>query len=179
VNENYFADVFAEILIAGIVLTQCCWRKWRKTDIPNADSKLNTDMYDVLVKEKWTVAERVGLFSKECQVVDERSRLMLHVNYCQSLKWQNKKDALEQELKEFDVSTLSPVYVLASCALRSDTENFYKNIEKAIIVDKVEKEYFVEWPLFRELRKDPDYEQKIDKAFISISQEEQETEFKN
>jgi len=181
INEDYFTNVFDEILIAGVILIQCCWRKWRKDDIDNADSMLIQDMYNALLGEKWPVAERLGLFSKDCGPYNEKNRLYLHINYCQALKWQNKKKELEKELKEFDVSGLSPMYVLALCALKSDRDNFYKNIEKAIAIDKgkFRKSDFMEWPLFRELRKDPDYEEKINRAYMSISSEEQKTDSKN
>jgi len=173
INEDYFTIVFDEILIAGIILIQNCWRKWRKDDVDGADGQLIICMYDALSQEKWTVAERLGLFSKECKVSSERNRLYLNINYCQSLKWQNKKDDLEKDLEKFDTSTLSPKYILALCALKSDRHNFYKNIEGAIIVDEMKEDDFMEWPLFRELRKKPDYEERIKSAFISVSQKEQ------
>lgn len=174
ISPNYFASAFDEVLIAGIILIQCCWRKWRKDDVDSVDSALIKDIYDMLSKEEWTVAEKLGLFSQECKVCNERNRLYLDINYCQSLKWQNKKGELQEELKKFDMSTLSPIYVLALCALKSDRDNFYKNVEKAIIVDKMEKENFMEWPLFRELREDPAYGERIETAFVSVSQKEQE-----
>lgn len=174
IGPDYFATAFDEILIAGVVLIQGSWRKWKKDNLDDADSALIEDIYDALLKEKWTVAERLGLFAKECKPCNERNRLYLHVNYLQSLKWQNKKDELEKELKEFDVSGLSPRYQLAVSALKSDKDGFHKNLEAAIRVDKMEKKDFIEWPLFRELREDPAYEETIEKAFASISQEKQE-----
>jgi hypothetical protein len=172
INEDYFTIVFDEILIAGIILIQNCWRKWRKDDVNGADVQLISCMYDALSQEKWTVVERLGLFSKECEVSNERSRLYLNINYCQSLKWQNKKEDLEKELLKFDTSTLSPKYILALCALKSDRNNFYKNIEGAIVVDEMKEDDFMEWPLFREFRKELDYEERIKLAFISVSQKE-------
>ena len=172
INEDYFTIVFDEILIAGIILIQNCWRKWRKDDVDGADDQLNSCMYDALSQEKWTVAERLGLFSKECEVFNESHRFYLDINYCQSLKWQNKKDNLEKELVKFDTSTLSPKYRLALYALKSDKNNFYKSIEGAIIVDKMEEDDFMKWPLFRELRKEPKYEERIKSVFISVSQKE-------
>lgn len=174
VSEDYFITVFDEILIAGIILIQCCWRKWRKGDIDNADSQLISSTYNALSEEKWTVAERLGLFSKERKISNERNRLYLDINYCQSLKWQNKKDELEKELEKFDTSTLRPIYILALCALKSDKRNFYKNVERAIIVDELKKESFMEWPLFRELRKDPNYKKRIEAAFSSIPRKSEE-----
>jgi len=170
VNEKYFITVLDEIFIAGVILIQCCWRKWKKNDVDMADSLLIEDIYDALSKEKWAVAERMGSFSKECKVKDQSSRLILDVNYCQSLKWQGKKNELEEELKKFDVSALSPKFALALYALRSDRYSFYRNIENAITVDKLAEKDFMEWPLFRELREDPNYEQIIKMAFASVSQ---------
>jgi len=172
INEDYFTAILDEILIAGIILIQNCWRKWKNDDIDNADTYLIRNMYDALCQEKWIVAERLGLFAKECKVFCERNRLYFDINYCQSLKWQNKKDKLEKELVKFDITTLSPIYILALYALKSDRHNFYKSIEGAIIVDKIKEVDFMEWPLFRELRKKPDYEERIKSAFISVSQKE-------
>jgi len=141
---------------------QNCWRKWVKDELELADGYLITyAMYEALLGEKWGIAERLGLFSKECDVYNEASRLYLDINYCQSLKWQNKDTKLRQELEKFDVSVLSPKYLLAIAALKSDKDGFYKNIDKAIEVDEMVEEDFMEWPLFRELRKDDEYKQKI------------------
>jgi len=178
-NEDYFTIIFDEIFIAGIILIQNCWRKWKNDDIDNADSYLTHNMYDTLCQEKWIVAERLGLFAKECKAFCESNRLYFDINYCQSLKWQNKKDKLEKELVKFDRTTLSPIYILALYALKSDRHNFYKSIEGAIIVDKIEEDDFMEWPLFRELRKKPDYEERIKSAFISVSQNKSKSKPQN
>jgi len=169
IREDYFMTAFYEIFIGGIILLQCCWRAWEKDDIENADGELIEIIYDTLREEEWKVAERLGLFSKECKVYDERNRLYLDVNYCQSLKWQNKTEQLEKELEKFDVSSLGPKYILALAALKSDREQFYRNIKKAIAIDEIKKENLMEWPLFREFRKDPEYEKRIKKAFASAS----------
>lgn len=166
INENYFNSVYDELLIAGIILLECCSRKWKKDDINQMDQILIEVIYDLLLEEKWSLAERLGLFSKQCDVANERNRLYLDINYCQSLKWQGKKDELEEGLKKFDMSTLSPKYVCALSALKGDKDYFYKNIEKAIIVDNMKEKDFMEWPLFRELREDREYKENIRTAFM-------------
>lgn len=169
IDEDYFAGLFDEIFVAGTILIQCCWRKWKKDDINEANVSLRDSVYDALLEERWAIAERLGLFSKECDVGNQSNRLCLEINYWQSLKWQNKKDELEKELKRFDVSGLSPRYALALCALKSDRDGFYKNVKKAIITDKLTKEDLMEWPLFREFRRDPDFEKRIKRVFRSVS----------
>ncbi|MCX5991922.1 MAG: hypothetical protein NTZ04_06300 [Chloroflexi bacterium] len=168
VTEDYFSGVFNEIYLAGVVLLQSCWRHWRKDDIRSADGTLLADCYDALCKQQWNAAERICLFGKQQKISDGAVRLGLDVNYCQSLKWQNRTSELQKQLATYDMSTLSPMYKLALCALESDRDGFYANLPNAIIVDEMEEDYFAQWPLFRELREDPDYEQRVKSAFMSI-----------
>ena len=171
ITEEYFRDVFDEICISGLILIQCCNRKWEKDETGRADEQLALDIYDALEKENWRCAERLGLFSKECEVIDQAYRLVLDVNYCQSLKWQGKDKPMEEELKKFDISALSPKFRLALCALRSDHDGFYKNVENAIIADKLTESDFNKWPLFRELRRDNTYQEKISAIFSSLKKD--------
>lgn len=179
INEGYFTTIYNEILIAGIILIQVCWRKWGKENASSADDQLIESTYDTLYQEKWAVAERLGLFAKECEVSTQEKCLYLNINYCQSLKWQNKKAELAKELAKYDISTLSPKYKLALYALKSDKNNFYKNVEGAITIDQMEEDCFVEWPLFREFRKDPNYEERIKTIFTSVSDKKLEISTKN
>ncbi|OGC79832.1 MAG: hypothetical protein A2145_03535 [candidate division Zixibacteria bacterium RBG_16_40_9] len=165
VEPNYFKATFDELFIAGVILTQCCWRKWDKVNIDICDSELNITIYDKLVQERWAVAEKLGLFAKECELSNDSYRLTLAINYAQSLKWQNKKDELENELKGIDISTLSPRYIVGIAALRDDREGFYKNINKVVSTNEMTVKDFMEWPLFREFRKDADYQRRIKSAF--------------
>ncbi len=125
-------------------------------------------IYNFLVEERWNIAERLSSYSKTCKVSGTSNRFFLDINYCQSLKWQGKEKELKEELKKFDISSLSPIYIGLS-AFKSDKETFYSTIKKAIITDKVEENMFSEWPLFKELREDPDYKKRIEAAFKNVS----------
>jgi hypothetical protein len=165
IDPKYFTTVSDEISITGIVLSQNCWRKWKKEEAEIADRNLNDLIYDFLKNERWPNAERLGLFSKKCEIHDAEIKLYIDINYCQSLKWQNKKAMLEKELTKFDESTLSPIYKIAIYALKSDKDRFYGCVDNAITVDKIKETDFFEWPLFRELREDPNYSEKIKASF--------------
>lgn len=165
VTAEYFKRAYDEILLAGVVLIQSCWRKWMKDDLDNADRSLRNSIFELLLRAEWSVAERIGFFSKDIKVYDAESRYILDINYCQSLKWQGKKAELSKELSRFDESTLSPRFRVALSALKSDKDGFYKHIEKAIAIEEMTEEDFYDWPLFRELRQDVEYEERIKKAF--------------
>jgi len=165
VTSEYFKRAYDEILIAGVVLIQSFWRKWMKDDLDNADTSLIASIFELLVREEWSITERIGIFSKDIKVYDAASRHILDINYCQSLKWQGKKTELSAELKKFDESNLSPREKVALSALKGDKEGFYKNVEKAVAIGKLTEEDFRNWPLFRELRQDVEYDERIKKAF--------------
>ncbi len=169
VSGEYFKRAYDEILTAGVVLIQSCWRKWMKDDLDNADTSLISSILDLLVREEWSVAERIGLFSKDIKVHNAASRHILDINYCQSLKWQGKKAELTAELtaelKKFDESNLSPKFMVGLSALKSDKDGFYKNMEKAVAVGEMSEDDFDYWPLFRELRQDIEYDGRLKKAF--------------
>ncbi|MFA5093319.1 MAG: hypothetical protein WC543_05195 [Candidatus Omnitrophota bacterium] len=165
VTQSYFLKIFYEIFIAGLIMIQCCWRKWQKENIDIADDYLNSTLFDLLSKENWFEAERLGLFAKTISAHDEASKLLLEINYLQALKWQNKHIELNKELDKIDFSNLDPFFLLGIYALKSDRINFYKNLNKAIITNKLSEESFMEWPIFREFRKDRGYKQKVAQAF--------------
>ena len=169
ITTEYFKRAYDEILIAGVVIIQSCWRKWMKDDLENADTSLINSILELLLREEWSVAEKIGLFSKDIKVSNAASRYVLNINYCQSLKWQGKKAELNKELDRFDESNLSPRFRVAMSALKSDKDAFYKHIEKAIAIEELAEEDFRHWPLFRELRQDDEYAGRVKKAFSKKS----------
>ncbi len=165
VTTEYFKRAYDELLIAGIVLVQGRWRKWMKDDVDNADKSLRNSIFELLLREEWSVAERIGFFSKDIKVYDAESRYIFDINYCQSLKWQGKKAELSAELNKFDESNLSPRFMVALSALKGDKDGFYKYMERAAAIEEMTQEDFYHWPLFRELRQDVEYDEMIKKAF--------------
>ncbi len=87
------------------------------------------------------------------------------MNYCLALKGQGKKDELEKEIIQIDISNLSPIFVVAYHALQDDKANTLKHLQNAKTVDKLEWSYVEEWPLFEGLRKDKEFMEKARKIF--------------
>ena len=165
VTTEYFKRAYDELLIAGVVLVQGRWRKWMKDDVDSADKSLRNSIFELLLREEWSVAERIGFFSKDIKVYDAESRYIFDINYCQSLKWQGEKAELSAELNKFDESNLSPRFMVALSALKGDKEGFYEHMEKAVAIGAMSQDELDSWPLFRELRQDVEYEERVKKAF--------------
>ncbi len=169
VGEKYFKKVFGECFLAGIILLQNCWRKWKADEMGDADSYLIDTIFDLLCEEEWPLAEKIGLYAKNCVKVKTASNLILRVNYCQALKWQNKNAELETELRQFDLSAMSPEFLLAIAALKSDAHSFYLHLRDAISVKRISKDDLMLWPLFRELRKEKNFRRRVGAAYASVS----------
>lgn len=166
VTTEYFRKVYNEMIFAGLIIIQSCWRKWVKGNRAAADKSVIDFQYETLIKEDWHQGERIGLFTKKLEVSDASHRLIFDINYCQCLKWMGRKKDLYAELKKFDKSGLSPMYLLALAALEDNKEEFYINVEKVAAIGELQREVFDEWPLFRDLRKNIDYSERISKAYI-------------
>lgn len=166
VGSEYFTKVHEEIFMAGVLIAQGCWRKWQKEEIEEADVSLIHIMYRQLLKEKWHLVEKLGYASKDMETKDVASRWTIDINYCQALKWQGKEAELQKEISAIDESSLSPKFKACLAALRGNRDDFYKYAEQAVMIDEMGDEAFDEWPLFRELRQDAEYKDKI-KAILS------------
>lgn len=175
ISLPYLLAIFDEIFLAGIILIQLCWRKWNKDSIDIADTTLIQTIYEALSEERWSIAERLGLYSKHCSVASDRNRLYLDINYCQSLKWSGKQEQLTKELENFDITSLRPIYLVAYYALKSDKDKFYKFVTDAITVDGMTLNDFLEWPLFREFRRDPNYRKTIQMSLRSSKRKKIQT----
>lgn len=173
IDKKYFLNVFNELILVGIIIVQKFWRKYDKNKLEDANRILIEDMYNLLIDKKWKIVERLGIFSRAINIKDKDDRLYMNFNYLQSLKWQKKEDLLNEELKKYKINELRPIFKLAIYVLMNDKNNFYKNIKNAIIVDKITREDFFIWPLFREFRKDKDYKEKIENLFNEVKREKQ------
>jgi len=166
VDREYFTKVHEEIFTAGVLIAQGCWRKWQKEELEEADTSLINTMYRQLQKEKWHLAEKLGYASKYMETKDVGNRRTIEINYCQALKWQGKEAELQKGISAIDESSLSPKFKACHAALRGNRDDFYKYAEQAVMIDEIDNEAFDEWPLFRELRQDAEYKDKV-KAILS------------
>lgn len=166
VNSEYFTKVHEEIFMAGVLIAQSCWRKWQKEELEEADASLIQVMYRQLLEEKWHLVEKLGYASKDMETKDVASRWAIDINYCQALKWQGKEAELQKEISAIDESSLSPKFKACLAALKGNRDDFYKYAEQAVMIDELDNEAFDVWPLFRELRQDAEYKDKI-KAILS------------
>lgn len=175
VSPNYFDRIYQEIFLAGNIIIQNCFRKWLKKYEELANIELIDLTYNGNFDKEYTVAEKIGLYGKRYSTFNNDFHFRINMNYCLSLKAQNKKQDLENEITQIDISNLSPIFVVAYYALKDDKKNTLKNLRNAKTVDKLEWNEVLEWPLFDGLRKDKDFLTKANQIFRGKGQKKQST----
>jgi hypothetical protein len=168
VTDKYFNAVSIEVLFAGIVLLQSCWRKWFKKDADKADTNLTNIMLELTAKKEYSILERLGIFSKQIQTYDAENRYILDFIYYLSLKRQGKTSELDLYLSKIDKSALRPKFLAALSALSGDRTGFYENVKKAASIGDLVKSSFDDSSLMfllNEFEKDEDFKQKIEQIF--------------
>jgi len=165
ITPQYFDRVYQEIFLAGTIIIQNSLRKWLNKYEQLTNILLIDLTFDANKAAEYIIAEKVGSYGKRYNTYNNDFHFRININYCLALKGQNKKDELEKEIKEIDISNLSPIYVVAYYALMDDKVNTLKHLKNAKIVDDLKWEFVQEWPLFEGLRKDNDFMKKAEKIF--------------
>ncbi|MDD4923013.1 MAG: hypothetical protein PHS30_11130, partial [Bacteroidales bacterium] len=98
ISKGYFERVHDELLIAGIVLTHTCWRKWEKNKNEDADDNLIAIVEELAQKRKYMVLERIGTFCKRIKAYNDENKYIFEIKYCEGLKGLGRKNELQEEL---------------------------------------------------------------------------------
>jgi len=165
VSDDYFRKVSDEILVAGVILMQTCWRKWLTGRLKDADRNLGSHLYVLSLRKEHDVLERIGLFAKEIKVHSRETRHEIDMYYCLAVKMKGETSELNVELAKFDEASLSPQDMLHVSALKNDLQGFYENLEKPGALTGMAKVDFYRGPFFAELSQDSNYRKRIEEAF--------------
>jgi hypothetical protein len=165
VSDDYFRKVSDEILVAGVILMQTCWRKWLRGHLKDADINLVSHLYGLSLRGEHDAMERMGLFAKEIKVHSPETRHEIDMYYCLAVKMKGKTSELNAELATFDEASLSPQDMLYVSALKNDLQGFYENFERPSALTGMIKEDFYSSPFFAHWSQDSNYHKRIEEAF--------------
>lgn len=164
-TEKYLSEAIDLVSLAGLLLSQQCWRKWEKGSAEKADGMLVDETYESLKEGRFALTVRVARF---CQVFDIRSENRARrviVNHAIALKELGQLNDMELLLSETDWSACSLPFQLALHALRDEDTALYQMLPKAVAVGEVERWHLEEWPLFASQRKTERFEEALERNF--------------
>ena len=168
VDARYWKTIFEEVLLAGIVLAENCWRKWLKKEIESAGDILVNEAGKAIYRENWNLVERLCLYAKGIPLSDGIDIDTIEIYYCHALKKRGKKDKMETELKKFRRKELRPLIMAMVCVLVDDKDGFYKCVEGFAELGSPSKESLIrhfDWPSLTDIRNDEGYEERIERAY--------------
>lgn len=139
---------------------------WKKVDANNKDrGKLLINLaFEHLVSERYDIAESLSLFTTKDKTLQESDQLYAKINFWISKKYGNSFEDIRQDIEKEDFSAKSKLFILAKNILLSDFDEAIKDIE--YLLNHNEDFSFKEvknWPLFKEFREQPLYNELLNK----------------
>jgi hypothetical protein len=158
IEKAYLTKTLMELKLAGILICFECWGEWEVATRTEAISRLLDIMYNHLLTQNYEFVEKLGLYAQKnirpADETQEESMLNIIFNYCISLKKQGKQNELDIALKKIKTSTLTPKYKMAHMILSNQLDKAVKIFPKSVAIDDIIKDYYLEWPIFEDLRND-------------------------
>jgi hypothetical protein len=167
VKPEYFRSAHAAVFEIGVKLAHVLWRKLISDERKLADSNLERIGYELLVEERYDLAKAVLDFATDVlkQYSSEAVRLQFLVNRILAYKWSGENKRVLELLEEQDFSALDEKFKLAAAALRSNTEEAIRLVRRIGAIGEIALESYREWPLFKELRTQPAFQEAVMEVF--------------
>lgn len=163
VGWDYFIQVYWEILSAGIILAQNCWRKWFKDNSSEADSVLVDCINRELLQHAIVSATRLCLYSRNIETGNEATRYDLDSLFCRLLKILGLEEQLNNEIEKLRKNAmLSNRRLAVIAALEDDKEALYQHANDAIRNDEMRRADLELSAIYSDFRKDADFQKKLD-----------------
>jgi hypothetical protein len=167
VSQKYFGQCYCCIFELGVKLGHVLWRKLLPTEREAADGNLISATYELIDRDDNDLA--LALLDFACgsfkTFASEWFQLALTINRAQAYKWSGKKAECVDVLNSVDWSAKGDEFKLGAAALREDWTKAVEIMRRIGINGPVSKLNYRDWPLFRELRCQPEFLEAYEEIF--------------
>jgi hypothetical protein len=167
VSQSYFRNATACIYEIGIKLGHVLWRKLLPEERESADGSFINLTYELLVNEKYDMAKLLldFAFRDFTEFSNEVRMLSLLINRAQAYKWSGDSEKCAEIMGSIDWSARSDHLRLASYVLAEQWEDSSKLIRKMGASSEIRSTDYRDWPLFKELREQPQFREAYKDVF--------------
>jgi hypothetical protein len=168
VDRHYFETAHECLFEIGVKLAQVLWRKLNPIDLEPADQNLLSVGYQILEEGRYRLARCLLDFSTETlkRHGKEELRLSMVVNRAQAYKWSGDDGAARKIVDDVDWSATALKFQLAAAVLLDNFAQALSIMPKLGPKDPaLTKMAYREWPLFREIRKSPQFAKTFEEIF--------------
>lgn len=156
VSSHYLQKAIDTIELSFLLIGAELWKHLKKDD-NNRPKQILHLAFERLSSERWQVAKGLSCFLMHDKQADEQHRMFGKCNYWQCQKWIGDFEDTKREIAEADFSANDELFQLARFTLLDDYAAVFALLPRVIDQKKLQVEALDGWPIFREVRKRPEY----------------------
>lgn len=159
VGPDYLATALDRLEVSFVLLGAQCWDKAIRDDKEAIAELLNQIAYRALLASRWEVARTLSKFAASDESVSESTRIIARFNYWQACKWLDEFEDIRAEIELLDGNAYRDRFKLGWFALLDRQNEFFETLSAALASGEIAPWEANEWPIFRELRKLPRFQE--------------------
>lgn len=152
VDQSYLRRAIDRVNLAGVVISQQCWRKWVPIEAAYADRVLSDNVYDTLCDRRFVAGQYLGSFAVKVVDSSDAARRDTIINWAQAWKWAGKHARAIQIVDEHDWSSCSLRYRIAVAIIRDNESEAIELLPLALRAGDISPSHIESWPIFQAIR---------------------------
>jgi hypothetical protein len=155
IQEDYFENSWNELKISGQLLLFNCWGKWDKDNTNNAIYQIMIQTFEDLKDKNHDLVRRTCEYSNQIEAKNEDQEdylFRIKINHAIALKKLNNQKALDKVIKTIKIGTATPIFKIAYKIINNDFKDLPKLFKKAIVMEELNIDFYLEWPIFDFIR---------------------------
>jgi hypothetical protein len=157
-KRPYLIDAYKCLYEIGVKLSQVLWRKLRPDEIAEADSALISIAFELLVLEKFDLANRLLKFATRLpRHSSEANKRIFLVNLAQSYKFSGQQEKCLATLSTIDWSACSDNFAVCVAVLKDNYAEAATIMRRIGVDGQIKRHEYIDWPVFREFRKSEEF----------------------
>ena len=159
VSREYLENAFEKVYAVGVKIGFALWLNLFKADVDSAAKCVNALAFDLISNSRYSLAINLLEFALggKQKPADEQILRFIILNLAQSYRWSGDKAKCAKLLGEHNWSASSDIIKLGVSVLIDKFEEVFRIMRKLGHDEEFKKESYRDWPIFRELRKQPGF----------------------
>lgn len=167
IDKAYFINSLNTFKLAGYLLIFNCWGQWDKDKINEVINEIMIQSFDNLKVKNYDIVSKICKYASIIIHKNEEQEdclLRIKINYALALK-RMKNPELKEVLNSFNIGTATPIFRVAHKILCDNFCDIESEIKKAVVLEELNLEQYLDWPIFDEIREIEEIDNKVMKIF--------------
>lgn len=169
-TTKYVINAWMVTFALGIILLHQVGRQYarsiRDKELEKIyDNELVGASYDSINDHAYKAAQYILEYARKITLSGDQPKYYISLNLAQTYLWQGKKEKCNEVLDNIDWSCLSPSLQIAEASLRNDEVRFKELLPIIASQQEIKIEDFLNWPIFRLMRKKDRFKDWIQDAY--------------